>query len=184
MSWQIHLKLLKIKSYSLRNSASFHPVKSYIYIYKYICICICLIYIYLLSNGVDILLILRFSRSYYDIVVILCNGCWYSLLHKPLDKVTISDLYKKILACNAIYLLILFIVWVCGEVNKDIILDEYFHIIAFFGNNILPNASLSVDVLSVFLNNMTSTWKHNYIHPLRMQFICFIMKGEGTKNTP
>jgi hypothetical protein len=29
MSWHIQLKLLKRKSYSLRDSASFHPAKSY-----------------------------------------------------------------------------------------------------------------------------------------------------------
>ena len=34
MSWHIQLKLLKRKSYSLRDSASFHPAKSYIYIYN------------------------------------------------------------------------------------------------------------------------------------------------------
>ena len=32
MSWHIQLKLLK-KSYSLQDSASFHPAKSYIYLY-------------------------------------------------------------------------------------------------------------------------------------------------------
>jgi hypothetical protein len=33
ISWHIQLKLLKRKSYSLRDSASFHLAKSYIYIY-------------------------------------------------------------------------------------------------------------------------------------------------------
>lgn len=54
------------------------------------------------------------------------------------------------------------------EVNTDIILDEYCRVIALFSNHFIQNACLRVDLLSLFLNNLTSTWKHNSIHPLRM----------------
>ena len=74
ISWHIQLKLLRKKKkvipYKIQQAFT---LLNLIYIY------ICLIYVYLLSNGVDILLILRFSRSCYDTVVILRNRCWYSL---------------------------------------------------------------------------------------------------------